>query len=135
MGAWGHGFFEDDTACDFAEEIEESKKVKQLFHNSFEEATNAEYLEYDQCHAVIISAVYLDALINRTEYEAPDEESFNSFLAANKKLVLDDLKENAVGALQRVLNDNSELNELWAENAELYSKWRQNILDLIQRLT
>jgi len=48
--------------------------------------------------------------------------------------VLCDLKVNAVHALQKVIGENSELNELWAENEELYPKWRQTILDLIERL-
>ena len=30
-------------------------------------------------------------------------------------------------ALKKVIGDNSELNELWAENGERYPKWRGNI--------
>lgn len=137
MGAWGHGFFEDDSACDFIYEIQEAESIKQLFQNSFEEAINADYLEYDECHAAIISSVCMDAILNGTQYDADgeeDENDFNQIVAANKDLPLGDLKENAVKALQKVIGENSELNELWAENEELYPQWRQNIIDLIERL-
>ncbi|MEM1119180.1 MAG: DUF4259 domain-containing protein [Bacteroidota bacterium] len=41
----------------------------------------------------------------------------------------------AVLALQKVLSDNSELNELWSENDELYPKWKSTLKDLMDRLT
>ena len=45
-----------------------------------------------------------------------------------------ELRSNAVLALNKVLDDKSELNELWAENEEDYPSWRQGIEKLIQRL-
>jgi hypothetical protein len=137
MGAWGYGFFEDDTACDFIYEIEEAENVRQLFQDSFEEAINADYLEYDAGHAVIVSAACIDGIVNGTKYNSDDEEDesdFSRIVAANKDMPLDGLKANAVQALQKVIGENSELNELWSENEDDYPKWRQNILDLMKRL-
>ena len=45
-----------------------------------------------------------------------------------------DLKNKAIQALQRLLDDDSELNELWADNEELYPAWKQGIEALIFRL-
>ena len=59
MGAWGHGIFDDDTAYDYVDEIDNSDNPKEIFKNAFETAINAEYLEYDYCHAVTVSASYI----------------------------------------------------------------------------
>jgi hypothetical protein len=53
----------------------------------------------------------------------------------HKDLEVEDLKIIAVDALKKVIDKNSELNELWTENEELYPKWKQNILDIIHRLS
>jgi hypothetical protein len=100
----------------------------------------SEYLEYEEGHAVIVSAAYIDNLVNGTEYrndneELNDESNVNVFGILHKDLEVEDLKLIAVSALKKVIDENSELNELWVENQELYPKWKQNILDIIHRLS
>lgn len=135
MGAWNYGIFDDDTAYDFVEEIKTAPKS--FFKNSFETAIEAEYLEYDDCHAVTVSAAYIDSLLNQTDYEMEgdyEEYNANNFRIIQKDLKVEDLKPLAIKSLQKVLGEHSELNELWSENEELYPKWKQTLLDLIERL-
>ncbi|HVF97656.1 MAG TPA: DUF4259 domain-containing protein [Flavisolibacter sp.] len=134
MGAWGPGIFDDDAAYDFIEIIQDADEPTEVFQTSFETALQAEYLEYDDAHAVTVSAAYIDAVLNGTSYESEDDEAITSFAKANKKLPLAPLKAAAVQALQKVIAENSELNELWKENEELYPQWKQNINALIERL-
>ena len=87
-----------------------------------------------------MSAAYIDNLVNGTKYrndieELNDESNVNVFGILYKDLEVEDLKLTAVDALKKVIDENSELNELWAENEELYPKWKQNILDIIHRLS
>ncbi|MGQ7856561.1 DUF4259 domain-containing protein [Pedobacter sp. WC2501] len=138
MGAWDCGIFDDDTAYDFDGEIKND--AREFFKSSFENAMLSEYLEYEEGFAALVSAAYIDNLMNGTEYrndnqELNDESNVNVFGILHKDLEVEDLKPIAIGALKKVINENSELNELWAENEELYPKWKQNILDIIHRLS
>jgi hypothetical protein len=137
MGAWGTGIFDDDTAYDFADEIKADPRS--FFCTSFSNAIEADYLEYDACHAVTVSAAYIDNLLNGTTYrtdshEEADESNVNRFRSLRGDLEVADLKAHAVEALAKVIGDKSELDELWRGNEELYPSWRKNIEDLIARL-
>jgi hypothetical protein len=135
MGAWGPGIFDDDAAYDFVEILQDTDDPVEVFSTAFETATGTDYLEYDDGHAVTVSAAYMDAVLNNTSYEMEDDEALNFFKEKNKHLPLLSLKPLAVKALQRVLSDQSELHELWKENEELYPQWKQNIHSLIERLS
>jgi len=137
MGAWGHGHFEDDAAFDFMANVEESDNPKEIISNAFSTALDADYLENDEGNAVIVAATYVDRQLNGTTFSSHDRDEpldVDTFPDRHPELNFSDLRDKAVQALQKVLDDNSELNELWAENEEDYPTWRQGIEQLIQRL-
>jgi len=133
MGAWDCGVFDDDTTCDFADEIANADDPLQMLTDAFRDANEADYLEYDQGCAVWVSATVIDAILNGTPCPCM-VESFGPFIEANKKLSVAGLKEQAVKALDRFLGENSELRELWSENEELYPKWKDGVVQLRDRL-
>ncbi len=137
MGAWDYKIFDDDTAYDFTDEIKSD--ARDFFKSSFKNAINSEYLDYDECHMVAVSAAYLDSFLNGTSYrtdseDGKDESNVNNFKELQKGLKLDDLTGIAIQALEKVISKKSELNELWSENEELYPKWKGNLKELIDRL-
>ncbi|MCC9041527.1 DUF4259 domain-containing protein [Myroides sp. M-43] len=137
MGAWDYGIFDDDTAYDFTSEI--TTDARAFFIESFENAIQTDYLEYDEAHAVTVSAAYLDNLLNKTQYRTDaadegDESNVNIFYQINPTLQVEDLKPMAIQALQKVIAPDCHLYELWEENTELFPLWKQNIQDLINRL-
>ncbi|MCW3127051.1 MAG: hypothetical protein JWO03_2709 [Bacteroidetes bacterium] len=132
MGAWDSGIFDDDSAWDFLDTVGGSDAPQEIFKTAFGTAINADYLEYDDCHAVTVSAACIDNMVNGTQYA--DQEVVNTF-GEKHDISVSDLKVDAVKALHIVLSDKSELNDLWAENEEDYPAWKQNIEDLILRLT
>ena len=135
MGAWGYGIFDDDTAYDYVVEIDNADNPIEIFKNAFEAAINAEYLDFDDCHAVTVSASYIDSILNGTKPRVDaEDENFFQFVEKNKNLDVSGLKLIAVKALEVVVSDNSELNELWTENDELYPKWKGCIEELMERL-
>lgn len=137
MGAWGHGIFDDDTAMDTVVEISHSEHPHQFFAAAFDNALETDNLEYDDCHAVIISAAFMDALLNGTPYiieGCEDDDYLGTFARKQIALNVTDLKPIAIEALQVVLSDKSELKELWAENEELYPLWKANVEGLVERL-
>lgn len=138
MGTWGTGYFEDDAALDFMIDIEQSNDPKRMLAKAFDSAIKSDYIESDEGSAVIVAAAYVDRQVNGTKFTTesdgapldidtfPDRHPDQNFL---------DLKVKAVSALARILGDNSEINEVWAENDEEYSTWREGIQQLIGRLS
>ena len=137
MGAWGHGFFEDDSALDFMIDLEEDDNPKEDISNALKIGVEAEYLETDEGNAIIVAAAYIDRQINGTKYSEPETDEpldVDTFPDRHPEIDFKELRSNAVLALNKVLDEKSELNELWAENEEDYPSWRQGIEKLIQRL-
>lgn len=137
MGAWGYDIFDNGTAYDFTDEIKAD--AKSFFRQSFEKAVQPEYLGYDEGVATTVSAAYVDNLLNGTTYrtdttEATDVANVNMFGQLYRGKALNDLLILAVKALRKVLSDNSDLNDVWQGNEELYPKWRNTLLELIDRL-
>ncbi|MCP4354472.1 MAG: DUF4259 domain-containing protein [Proteobacteria bacterium] len=137
MGCWDYGIFDDDTAYDFEDELKID--AKKFFTSSFNKAIKSEYLEFDDCHAVTVSAAYMDNLLNGTKYrtdneERKDESNVNCFGLLHSDLDVSGLKGISVDALKKVISEKSELYELWSDNEELFPKWKSRIKQLINRL-
>ena len=107
MGAWGPGIFDDDAAYDFVEILQDTNDPIDVFTTAFDTAIETEYLEYDDAHAVTVSAAYIDMVLNKTRYESEDEGALDSFRKANKALPLQQLKPKAVAALNKVISASS----------------------------
>jgi hypothetical protein len=138
MGAWGHGYFEDDAALDFMADVEASDEPKELLQEAINNALEAEYLESDEGAAVIIAGTYIDRQVNGTRFTNSNNDEpldVDTFPDRHPEVDLSDLRPGAVTALQKVLEEDSELHELWEENEELYPAWRSGVEQLIQRLT
>jgi len=138
MGTWGTGYFEDDFALDFMQDIEDSKDPKQKIKEALQTALTNDYLEGDDGTAVIVSATYIDAQLNGTRFGAETREEpldVDTFSSRNPNVVFSDLKADAITALKKVISGNSELNELWEENDEDYPEWRAGVDKLISSLS
>jgi len=133
MGAWGTGIFEDDSALDRFEELIGSDSID-FFKEAIDIGLSSEYLDYDDCFFIIIAGAAIDGIINGTNHN-PEDDEFKNWVSDNKKLKLNDLIDDIVSGLRKVLSDNSELNELRAESDEDYHEWKGNINDIIIRLS
>ena len=96
MGAWDYGIFDDDTAYDFFEEIKENPHA--FFLASFQNIIHEPYPITDDAHAVLVSAAYMDNLINGSFYRNENEEledisNVNQFQLLYPALEVDDLKD------------------------------------------
>ena len=138
MGTWGHGYFQDDSALDFMVDLEESDNPKELIVASFEAAIDAEYMQSDEGTAAIVSAVYVDRQANGTIFSSEERGEYlevDTFPDRHPQVDLSDVKGKAAQALKKVLDENSEINELWAEDEEFYPAWRAGVEQLILRLS
>ena len=132
MGAWGMGVFDDDTSCEIMEDaIDEGTSIEALIGKALG-ASNSEYIEYTECHEIIVAGAMTNALLNEVAYEGVDD--LNPWLASQNKDQATPHKANLVVALKKVLSEGSELNELWSENEDDYPTWRGNIESIISDL-
>ena len=135
MGAWGHGYFEDDAALDFMADLEESGTPAEIIQRALKNALDADYLESDDGSAAIVAATYIDRQVNGTRFSSGDAEPLlvDSFPDRHPEIDLSVDREMAANALLRVVGDNSELKELWEESGEL-DKWQSGIMSLQKSL-
>ena len=132
MGAWGMGVFEDDTSCEIIEDvIDEGAPAEELIIRALE-SSKAEYLEYLECHEIIVAGAMTNALLNEAVYKGVDELS--SWLEVQDKVQVAPHKSDLALALAKVISEASELNELWLENEDDYPAWKENIESIISGL-
>ena len=129
MGAWGMGVFDDDTSCEVIEDaMDENILVSDLVKKALS-SSEEEYIEYTECHEIIVAAAMTNALINKVTYEGID--NLENWLSKQAVESVVPFKEKLANALSRVLGDSSELNELWAENEDDYPEWKGNLEAII----
>ncbi|MGF1740907.1 DUF4259 domain-containing protein [Vibrio profundum] len=64
MGAWGVDIFDDDTACEIIEEAIEEKNTLEHLVTVALSVAKSEYLEYTECHQIIVASALANSLIN-----------------------------------------------------------------------
>ena len=132
MGAWGMGVFENDSACDLLYEAMETDA--ETFIGRAVRHKDREYLEYEECHEVIVSGAILDSVLNGTEHKN-FTEGYDEWLGQQNKSSIEHFRADIVAGLKVVLSDKSELNEVWSENEEDYSVWKSNVERIIEGIS
>jgi hypothetical protein len=129
MGTWGHGFFENDAAQDFLEELP-AKNISGYIETMITGDTQIEYLEYDTCIQILITGEIIAANLNR---------DYSRFLEnIQKKLSNQDLKISAetikttIELIHR-LRKQSEIRDLYLELDKL-PLLDENIIDLLAKI-
>ncbi|GGY78115.1 DUF4259 domain-containing protein [Streptomyces anulatus] len=127
MGTWDIGPFDNDTAADFAAELDEAAPEERegMIRGVLKRAAGpADFLGiYDGERAVGAAAL--------VAAQHPDCDPACSNYGPSELLpeLPADLRMLALDALDQVVSNRSELAELWAEAAN-WSKWRQDITRL-----
>ena len=133
MGAWGMGVFDDDTSCEVIEEaMDEGSPISELVEKAIS-SSECEYIEYTECHEIIVAAAMVNSLINKVSYDGIDD--LDKWLSKQNIEIVAPFKGKLAAALSCVLGESSELNELWAENEDDYLAWKGNLEAIISGLT
>ena len=133
MGAWDFAVFDDDTAYDVLDDLKESSDIIKDMEKYFDDVIEADYVEYEEGYYALVSAAVLDSVMNDTQYRCDDEDYFE-WIKSLKKIDLTSLQSKAIKVIDVIISDKSELKELWEENEELYSSWREDKRSIQKRL-
>lgn len=136
MGAWASDTFGNDTACDWANELE---KVEDL--NFVEETLDAvlelgeEYLDSDEACRALSACEVIARLKGRHGLQNSYSEAVDKWVKAHPIEPPQELVVKAVDTIDRILGQDSELVELWSDAGEAkYAEWRGLVLDLRNRV-
>ena len=133
MGTFGIHTFEDDHCLDWFSDLLDVDRPTTFFKECLDLSDiDEDEMEYMPCTGVLCAAVMIDGLLNGPTDDLP--EDVRDWLQQNKKLKVAKLVPDAVSGLDRLLQDGSEMHDLWKENKKLYPKWKKRILDLKTRL-
>jgi hypothetical protein len=132
MGAWGAGTFQNDDAADWLYEFTEAGNEAVLRTGLEATEIGEGYLEAPRASRILGACEIVAALRGRPAPDLPEEA--RNWVEQHAELDVSSLVPVAIGGIDRILAENSELNELWSENQAEYPAWRGSLLDLRSRL-
>jgi hypothetical protein len=133
MGAWGVLAFDNDTANDWAYELEGADDLT-LVESALDEVAAAGncYLDADLACNALAACEILARLQGRPGYTNAYTETVDTWVATHRITPPTELLARASAILDTVLGEGSELRELWDETDG--ADWRASVEDLRQRL-
>jgi hypothetical protein len=134
MGSWGIDIFENDTACDWVNELEGESDLS-LIESTLDEVLNvgADYLDSDPAREALAAAETIARLKGNWGNRDSSTETIDKWVEATRLIPPQALIEKALKATERVLSGPSELLELWGEGEE-FTAWEESVKDLRRRL-
>lgn len=133
MGAWGELAFDNDTANDWANGLEEVDDLS-LVKSVLEEVAEAgdDYLDADVACEALAACEVIARLQGNAGYKNPYTEAVDEWVEAHKIKPSPALIASATAALDRILGEQSELRQLWEEGDA--TAWLKSVEDLRSRL-
>ena len=128
MGTWSHESFGNDTANDWAYELEDATDFA-VIEAALQVALDEEYLDADLAMEAIAAVEVIAKRLGKGTQSDVYTEKVDQWLETISEQPSDDLLSLAKRVLERIVADDSELKELWLESDE-YELWLGNIQQL-----
>lgn len=129
MGAWGALAFDNDNANDWAYDLEETSDLS-LVETAFAAVGDAEtYIDSDDACNALAACEVLARLRGNFGYRNAYTKKVDVWVAKHPCVPPQELLARAASVIDRILGDDSELNELWAGSSE----WLEAVADLRRR--
>ncbi len=130
MGTWSHESFGNDTANDWAYELEDATDfsvIEAALQVALDEGD--EYLDADLAMEAIAAVEVIAKRLGKGTQSDVYTEKVDQWLETISEQPNDGLLSLAKRVLERIVADDSELKELWLESDE-YELWLGNIQQL-----
>ncbi|MDX1521513.1 MAG: DUF4259 domain-containing protein [Anaerolineae bacterium] len=133
MGAWGVDTFDNDTACDWAYELEDVHDLS-LVRETLDRvlAVGEAYLDADDGCEGLAACEVIARLKGNYGIRNAYTEAVDEWVKQHASLPTDDLVDPALAVIERVLTAPSELLELWEEGDA--AEWRRAVEALRNRV-
>ncbi|SEN10780.1 protein of unknown function [Duganella sp. CF517] len=136
MGTWAVDAFGNDYAQDWAQDLQEISNldaVEDTLNTALD--TSAGELEAPFAAEALVAVEVIARLQGKGGAASEDSAVVDQWVAARKPKARRraDLEDKALQAIARILSDQSELRELWAES-EHYEAWRASVEELRARV-
>jgi len=134
MGAWGHLAFDNDTANDWAYELDEVSDLSPV-ESAFEELEEIgdDYVDQDVACCALAACEVLARCLGRPGYSNSYTETVDKWVAAHAEIKpTPALLSRAEKCIDRILGEDSELCQLWEESDA--AEWRAGVEDLRKRV-
>jgi hypothetical protein len=134
MGTWGLLALQDDQASDLLERLTAGGDTRLLAEalSSVEDAGSA-YLEAPEAQSALAACEVVAWLLGRRGSAQGIEPRFIDWCSAHPKALSSELAARGAAVIDRVLDQDSELRELWEEGAE-GPQWVAGVRELRNRL-
>lgn len=130
MGTWSHESFGNDTANDWAYELEDATDfsvIEAALQVALDEGD--EYLDADLAMEAIAAVEVIAKRLGKGTQSDVYTEKVDQWLETISEQPSDDVLSLAKRVLERIVADDSDLKELWLESDE-YELWLGNIQQL-----
>lgn len=131
MGAWSHEPFGNDTANDWAYDLEETNDLSYIeaaLDTVLEQG--ADYLEAPAAEEAVGAVEVLAKLLGRGTQSDAYTEKIDSWVSSINQKPDSALLQKARQTIERILAEDSELLELWQESDE-FDKWQSSMKKLL----
>lgn len=134
MGAWGHDTFDNDTACDWADQLADADDLTPV-QTALAQVVEAEagYLDAEIACEALAACEVVARLRGQFGVRNSYTEAVDNWVSAHGSLNTDALLKTAHQVMDRISGEESELAELWGET-EYAQAWLAAILELRSRL-
>lgn len=134
MGAWGAGTFENDTACDWVyklEECDDLSVITEALATVLE--CDEDYLDADVASCALAACEVIARLRGQPGVRDAYTEAADQWVAAHQSLRTDAVVKTALQAIDRIVDEDSELLDLWKESDSV-GEWKVAVDELRSRL-
>jgi hypothetical protein len=132
MGTWSHESFGNDTACDWAYELEGITDLS-VIESTIDRVLESEdeYLEAPDAEEAIAAIEVIAKLLGNGTQSDSYTERADAWVKENNLRPSAELIQKARNAISKILSENSELAELWEESEE----WKPEISKLLAAIS
>lgn len=133
MGTWSSATFGNDYAMDWAQDLQEYKNLE-LIESTLDHVIDNGHGELEapfgaEALAAVEVLLLLAARDAPAKIDADIDDDIRAWVAARKQKATPYLLEKAAAALELVLAETSELQQLWRESDD-HAAWRDSVVAL-----
>jgi hypothetical protein len=131
MGAWGVGTFDNDAACDWKYDLEQTNDLRVVAATlGAVLAVGDDFLDSDEACNGLAACEVIARLKGNWGPRNAYTESVDKWVLTHPQPPPPETVRDAVAVIDRVLTEPSELMELWSDN----TAWEEGVKDLRKRV-